>query len=378
MNIDSSRKAQARPAWIDDAFGQVVYDAVGPLCAGLAIIFCAFTVFNFFDMPPGAVQPLVIWDLCIVLCALMVLRGLARGSISPSKCDAIGVALTWLVQGNILLAFHFVGSPVYITYSAIVAVSVGCLLLSPLHLGVATAGLTAATLAVASFQVDLETLAHYGFTLFAASSLSFVIYSARMRTYTRLAMMRRHDEVLKAELEEALAGTEQELIARRQAESRYRDLVQGIDAIVWEADAETWAFTFIADHVQSVLGYSASEWISNKDAWVESVHPEDREQAVAFCMSCTQEGRNHVFEYRALTKSGDVVWLRDIVRVVKDVDGKARQLRGVMVDITESKKAEAETARLEAQLQQSHKLEAIGTLAGGFAHYFNNLLAGIM
>lgn len=59
-------------------------------------------------------------------------------------------------------------------------------------------------------------------------------------------------------------------------------------------------------------------------------------------------------------------------------EGTTIGLRGIVVDITESRKAEAERQRLEEQLHQSHKMEAIGTLAGGIAHDFNNMLAVII
>lgn len=378
MNLESDRKAQAKPEWIKDALDRAVYDALGPLCAGLAAIFSAFTIINAFFLPSGGSPPLVLWDLAVVVFSLIVLLAFERGAVSPSSCNTIGMAAALLVQANILMGYHLIGSPVYIAYSVMVAIGAGCVVLSRPHLAAATAVVVAATLAVASIQVEAAVLVDYAITLFAASALSFTVHSARVRTFTRLARLHRHDEALKSALEETLAESEQELAARKKAESRYRDLVQDIDAIVWEADAQTWEFSFVSDHLERVLGYSAQEWMSNKDCWVESIHPDDRESAVAYCINSTQEGRDHVLEYRAVTKTGEIVWLKDIVRVVKDSDGKPRLLRGVMVDITESRKAEEERAHLVTQLQQSQKLEAIGTLAGGIAHDFNNLLAGIM
>jgi signal transduction histidine kinase len=63
---------------------------------------------------------------------------------------------------------------------------------------------------------------------------------------------------------------------------------------------------------------------------------------------------------------------------VRDADGRPTRMAGSMEDTTARHEAEAERLRLEAQLRQAQKLEAIGTLAGGIAHDFNNILAAIL
>jgi len=143
----------------------------------------------------------------------------------------------------------------------------------------------------------------------------------------------------KRQLDEArcqLAGSEQ----------RYRELVQGLDAIVWEADPTTWQFTFVSQRAEAILGYPLEQWLTESNFWVNLIHPEDREQAVRFCQAATAERRDHEFEYRALAADGRVVWLRDIVRVVCE-NGKVASLRGLMVDITKQKQAEEELNRLQ-------------------------------
>ncbi|MCI0461774.1 MAG: PAS domain S-box protein [Gemmataceae bacterium] len=121
------------------------------------------------------------------------------------------------------------------------------------------------------------------------------------------------------------------------AERRYRDLVDSVDAIVWEADPATLRFTFVSRRAEAMLGYPLAAWLQRPDFWANLIHPEDREAAVTYCQQATARGEDHEFEYRVVAAGGRVVWLRDRVYVVKDRGGRPRQLRGLMIDITERK-----------------------------------------
>jgi len=170
--------------------------------------------------------------------------------------------------------------------------------------------------------------------------------------------------------------TEEERLhaARRVSEQRFHDLVQELDAIVWEADAASLRFTFVSQRAEGMLGYPVDHWLRERDFWAARVHPEDRERAIALCRAALAKGKDHEFEYRAMAQDGRVIWLRDIVHVARDVKGQARQLRGITLDLTERKRAEEALRQSEGQLRQAQKMEAVGQLAGGIAHDFNNLL----
>jgi PAS domain S-box-containing protein len=145
-----------------------------------------------------------------------------------------------------------------------------------------------------------------------------------------------------------------------QAEQRFHDILQGLHAIVWEADAQTWQFTFVSERAAEILGYPVEHWLTQPDFWVSHIHPEDREHSIAYCRQSTSQGLDHEFEYRALAADGRIVWLQDIVHVVRDAEGDVRQLRGVMVDITTHKQLEAE---LKARVREQAVVAEFGQRA---------------
>jgi two-component system, cell cycle sensor histidine kinase and response regulator CckA len=170
----------------------------------------------------------------------------------------------------------------------------------------------------------------------------------------------------------ALDATEQGRVeaALVQSEQQFQSLIRSINAIVWEADATTFQFTFVSEQAERILGYPVAQWLQDPQFWANHIHPDDRTDAVGACVAATSDGENHEIEYRMIAADGRVVWLRDLV-TVESTDGVLICLRGVMFDITERK-------RLEAQLLQAQKMESLGRLAGGIAHDFNNMLTGIL
>jgi len=129
-----------------------------------------------------------------------------------------------------------------------------------------------------------------------------------------------------------------------QTEQRYRELVEGLAAIVWEADPNTWQFTFVSPQAEEILGYPISRWLTERDFWVKLIHPDDRQHAVAACRQAISTRRNHRMEYRAVAADGRLVWLEDIIRVICGDQGSVRCLHGVMIDVTGRKEAENKLA----------------------------------
>ncbi|HEX7898357.1 MAG TPA: PAS domain S-box protein [Planctomycetota bacterium] len=126
--------------------------------------------------------------------------------------------------------------------------------------------------------------------------------------------------------------------ALRASEERYRGLMEGLDAIVWEADATTWEFTYVNRRAEKILGYPVERWLQGKDFWIQILHEEDREAAVRSCTEAVRAGRDNDFEYRVIAADGRVVWIRDLVYITPDEAGRPLRLRGIMFDVTESRR----------------------------------------
>src|SRR6266511_1755375 len=122
-------------------------------------------------------------------------------------------------------------------------------------------------------------------------------------------------------------------------DEQYRRVVESVKAIFWRSDPQTFRFHFVSQEAQALLGYPAAQWTAEPTFWYDHVHPEDREWAAAFCAREIAAHRSHEFEYRMVAADGRVIWLRDVVHVVVE-SGHPTELFGIMLDITERKRAE--------------------------------------
>ncbi|WP_454562655.1 GGDEF domain-containing protein [Pseudomonas sp. AIG] len=130
----------------------------------------------------------------------------------------------------------------------------------------------------------------------------------------------------------------------------YKTLLESTQAIPWRIDWKTMTFSYIGPQIEALLGWQQDSWVGVND-WVERMHPDDRDYVVEFCVSQSRAGVDHEADYRALTSTGDYVWIRDVVHVVRK-DGEVEALVGFMFDISERKKTEEHLIRLQKQLEE--------------------------
>jgi PAS domain S-box-containing protein len=124
----------------------------------------------------------------------------------------------------------------------------------------------------------------------------------------------------------------------RESEENLRRLVETTAAVPWQADIETWVFTYVGPQAVKLLGYQLEQWYE-KDFWVSHLHPDDKAFAISSCLTLSKSVQEFEFEYRMIASSGKTVWVQDIVKC-EHRNGKPVQLRGFMLDITDRKQGE--------------------------------------
>jgi diguanylate cyclase (GGDEF)-like protein/PAS domain S-box-containing protein len=131
-----------------------------------------------------------------------------------------------------------------------------------------------------------------------------------------------------------MAGTSERASAI--SDDRFRALVEDLPAVTYIADfVGTFTLRYVSPQIERLFGYSAQAWMADETAWVEAVHPDDRERIVAEAESCIAAQLPFDFEYRLMTADGRVRWIWEKTAIQRDADGAPVSVHGVMVDVTE-------------------------------------------
>jgi two-component system sensor histidine kinase/response regulator len=148
------------------------------------------------------------------------------------------------------------------------------------------------------------------------------------------------------------------------SEQRFRQLVESAQVILWRWSVDSSQFSFVNKEAEELLGFRPEQWLTHGKFLFDHAHPDDRESTELFCGSAAEGRGSQRFEHRMICADGNVIWLRTSVRLVAG-NGKAKELVGVMTDITERKRAQeaAERAQEAAESASRAKSEFLASMS---------------
>jgi PAS domain S-box-containing protein len=208
--------------------------------------------------------------------------------------------------------------------------------------------------------------------------------TARVRTHLELDRMRRRMESLVQQRTRELQNkTEKlgiEITARRAAtaklktsEQNYRLLVENIHEVFWIVSKDWKKVHYVSPAYETVWGQSCESLYAVPKSWMDAIAPQDKEK-VDQTIKAMRKGSQAKFvfpNFRIQRQPGDVRWIRAKAFPIINSSGDVFRIAGIAEDITQQ-------VDLEGRLRQYQKMEAIGRLAGGIAHEFNNMLGIIL
>lgn len=168
-------------------------------------------------------------------------------------------------------------------------------------------------------------------------------------------------------------------------EEKFRLLAENVTDVFWIRSADMQELYYLSPAFERIWGRKRDELLASPRAWSSFIVDEDRAVVVRGFEELLRSGNPIALEYRIHRPDGTIRWIQTRGFLVRDESGRPLATTGIVTDITERRenelallRSQEEYREVESQLRQSQKIEALGQLAAGVAHEFNNLLQGLM
>ena len=180
----------------------------------------------------------------------------------------------------------------------------------------------------------------------------------------------------------------------RLSEERYALAQRHAKIGTWDWNIQTGDLTW-SEQIELIFGFGRGEFGATYKAFLECVHPEDRQYVIDSVNDCIEEGKDYDIEHRILWSDGNIHWVLETGNVIRDKTGKAIRMLGIVRDITRRKEMEKELIQKKEEIergnkelenrveesikkiQEAEKLALVGKLSAGIVHEINNPLYGI-
>ncbi len=207
---------------------------------------------------------------------------------------------------------------------------------------------------------------------------------ARVENNLKLSQLRqaarKQEQALRMEAEAALRDRQQAEAALRQSQELFQQMADTIESVFWLSDPQAQQMLYVSPAYAKIWGRSCESLYADKSSWMETIHPEDREQVQMAGAQCLAKG-NHTEEYRILRPDGAIRWIRDRGFLVRDRDGQPYRIAGVAEDISDRKQIEAAQHESERRLRRLVESNLFGVVFGdcfGGLHYANDYLLNLV